>query len=246
MFGDRLFIDCSFLPNLLNNCCFRVIGPGFGSILLNLPPGSNNVYFSNLLTVSPDAVTVGTALVPAVDNTLSLGLESLRWKEFYVGPGTINIGGPPGSGNPGLIGSDLAGVNYTQFGFSTPFINVGPVISPEVGALGGWRISSTVDSNGADLIAQLNSDSLSGPFGPTFSLIYGKLGPTGATGPEGAASGLTGATGPTGAPGDSGPQGPTGATGDTGATGPTGASGDTGATGPYWRSGSDRTTRTNW
>ena len=131
-----------FYQNLLNNCCFRVIGPGFGSILLNLPPGSNDVYFSNLLTVSPDAVTVSTALVPNVDNTLSLGLETLRWRDFYVGPGTINIAGPPGSANPGLIGSDPAGVINTQFGFSTPFINVGPIFSPEVGALGGWRISS--------------------------------------------------------------------------------------------------------
>jgi hypothetical protein len=64
-------------------------------------------------------------------------------------------------------------------------------------------------------------------------VIYGTVGPvgaTGATGPAGA-DGATGATGPAGADGATGATGPVGADGATGATGPAGADGAVGATG---------------
>jgi hypothetical protein len=52
----------------------------------------------------------------------------LHGKDLYVGPGTINISGPPGAVNPATIGSDLQGIAYSQFGFASPFLNVGPAI----------------------------------------------------------------------------------------------------------------------
>lgn len=73
-----------------------------------------------------------------------------------------------------------------------------------------------------------------------WTLVDGRIGPTGIPGPTGATgnvgpAGAVGAIGPTGATGNTGATGATGATGNTGLTGavgPTGATGATGATGP--------------
>jgi len=113
-----------------------------------------------------------------------------------MGPGTLNIAGPIGSTASATLGSDNAGIAYTESGFATPFINVGPAINPISGAVGGWNISSVGPCGGTaiDLVAQLNSPpGYTGLTGGPYSLLFGK---TGATGPTG--MGITGPTGPTG------------------------------------------------
>jgi hypothetical protein len=149
--------------------------------------------------------------IPIDGNKYSLGATGASWRELFVGPGTINIEGPVGATTRATIGSDLQGTAYSQFGFASPFYNVGPAIETNQ-AVGGWKIFSTGPTGAADpfvaptdLVAQVNTPS--GPTGPIYSLIFGKYGPTGGTG-------FTGPTGPTGA--DSTVTGPTGSAGVNG------------------------------
>ena len=140
---------------------------------------------------------INNNFLPSTNNTLSLGATGLRWAEVFMGPGTLNIAGPIGSTATATIGSDNAGIVYTESGFATPFINVGPAISAISGAVGGWQIYSVGPTGGTaiDLVAQLNSPpGYTGLTGGPYSLIFGKTGPTGPTG----AQGNTGPTGPTG------------------------------------------------
>jgi hypothetical protein len=161
-------------------------------------------------------------IIPTTSNFYTLGASGSSWRDLYIGPGTINIQGPQGAQNVATIGSDLQGIVYTQYGFASPFINVGPEIYTDQ-AVGGWQIIGTGYSgpNGfvpTDLFARINGQS--GPTGPNYSLISNQYGPTGFTG-------YTGRTGPTGPQGFTGQQGPTGtvgiiltATGFSGFSGP--------------------------
>jgi hypothetical protein len=96
---------------------------------------------------------------------------------MYVGPNTINIAGPVGSGVQGTIGTDSAGLIYTENGFASPTVVVGPAIvagSTFVGAVGGWQLSTTGSSTGTnyDLVAQQNvNTAFGGLTGPVYSLI---------------------------------------------------------------------------
>ena len=147
--------------------------------------------------------------MPSVTNEYTLGLTGTRWKDLFVGPGTINIQGPTGS-NPATIGSDLSGIVYTQNGIASPYFNVGPNIGATSGAVGGWQISgvfpSSTGSTGfvypTDLVAQVNTPS--GLTGQKYSLL-GVTGPTGHTG----YTGYTGSHGPTGPTGSNAPVGKT-------------------------------------
>jgi hypothetical protein len=100
---------------------------------------------------------------------------------MFVGPATINIAGPVGSGVEGTIGTDSAGLIYTEGGFASPSIIVGPAIvagSTTVGAVGGWELSVTGSSTGTnyDLVAQQNvNTAFGGLTGPVYSLIQGPL-----------------------------------------------------------------------
>jgi hypothetical protein len=100
---------------------------------------------------------------------------------MFVGPATINIAGPAGSGVEGTIGTDSAGLIYTEGGFASPSIIVGPAIvagSTTVGAVGGWELSVTGSSTGTnyDLVAQQNvNTAFGGLTGPVYSLIQGPL-----------------------------------------------------------------------
>ena len=68
-----------------------------------------------------------------------------------------------------LVGTDQQNLAYTQYGFATPFINIGPAISSP-GAIGGWHVgpTGTVGSN-YTLIAQENTPS--GRTGPIYTLL---------------------------------------------------------------------------
>jgi hypothetical protein len=181
-----------------------VLGPGTGAVLLN---GQDGVYYSRILTSNDAELDISGNLVPTVSNTFTLGYTGSRWKEIFIGPGSLNIAGPTGS-VPATIGSNLSGIAYSQFGFAAPFLNLGPVIDPfaPLGTVGGWNIFGTGPTGEyfTDLRAQLINTGGSGFFGPSYSLIYNN----GDTGPTGAASSVTGPQG------DTGSQGPTGPTGE--------------------------------
>ena len=117
------------------------------------------------------SLTINNSLIPISTLQYDLGNPSKRWRSIYIGPGTINIA--TNSTNIGTIGTDLDGIVYSQFGFATPFINIGPEISTN-NAIGGWRIQSLnqpTDIN-FDLVVQQNTSK--GLVGPTYSLIYNK------------------------------------------------------------------------
>ena len=68
-----------------------------------------------------------------------------------------------------------SGILYSQKGFATPFLNVGPNInsSAPLGTVGGWQIYATGSTGGyfTDLRAQLINTSGSGFTGPSYSII---------------------------------------------------------------------------
>jgi hypothetical protein len=162
------------------------------SMLMSYPSatGTTGVYYSDNLkyynsgsTANPTFWVTGDFL-PTTTNTYSLGKTGNTWKDIAIGPGTIVFEGPTG-GNIASIGSNSAGIVYTQNGFATPFINVGPSISPGItGTLGGWHIgpTGTPGATGFDLVAQQIVPGGTGYTGPVYSLINGPQGPQGATG----------------------------------------------------------------
>jgi hypothetical protein len=133
------------------------------------------------------------SLLPNPTLTYSLGSTTQRWVDMFVGPGTINVAGPAGSTAVGTIGTDAQSTIYTETGFATPFVNIGPAIS-QSGAVGGWNVTSlgTAGTTGYDLVAQQNT--LSGLTGPVYSLIQNP-GPWGATGSPSYVTSIAGTTG---------------------------------------------------
>lgn len=166
-------------------------------------PGSLHIGDATLSATGTNLVIQGN-IQPASSNTQTLGSTGLPWKEIYMGPGTLNIIGP--SGANAILGSDQNGIAYSQSGFATPFINIGPAISAinDPGAIGGWVLgpTGTLGQPGYDLIAQQKLPGAAVPAGltgPVFSLISrqgstgstGNTGPTGAAGANGVSGGLT-------------------------------------------------------
>ena len=155
-----------------------------------------------------NSMIINSNMIPDTTNKYTLGASGASWRDLFIGPGTINIQGPAGAKNIATVGSDLEGIVYTQYGFATPFINIGPEIGvPQ--AVGGWQIIGTgyIGANGfvpTDLYARINGEN--GPTGPVYSLISNQYGPTGPTGTPSTI------TGPTGHQGFTGQQGPTGTT----------------------------------
>jgi hypothetical protein len=198
----------------------NVLGSGTGAIMLY----NDGVYTSSILSANDIQLDISGNIVPAASNVYSLGYTGLRWSEVFMGPGSLNIAGPTGSA-AATIGSNLSGIAYSQFGFASPFMNIGPAIDEfaPLGTVGGWQIYGTgpTGENYTDLVCQLIATGGSGLTGPVYSLIYN--------------NGYTGDTGPTGYTGPTGDTGPTGNTGPTGqastVTGPTGYTGYTGPTG---------------
>ena len=93
-------------------------------------------------------------LNPTIANTFSLGTPDVPWKELSVGPGTISLVTTV-AGVVASLGVDLNNIVYSTNGFATPYINVGPQISAETGAIGGWQLSATgTPGINYDLVAQ--------------------------------------------------------------------------------------------
>jgi hypothetical protein len=140
-------------------------------------------YLETVAGISGPSISVTGNLVPSATNTYSLGSSSLFWKDLYVGPGTITIAGPPGSTAIATVGTDLAGIVYTESGFATPSIIVGPAVASS-GAVGGFKIQSAgITGDLYDLTATQNVDTAGGGLtGPTYSLIDVVRSITGGTG----------------------------------------------------------------
>jgi hypothetical protein len=187
--GVNVGVSGSVIP--LSNNIYSLGTTGNKWSELYVGPGSVNIDNVQLSSsVSPFPGTTGKSMIinsnilPDTTNTYTLGASGSSWRDLYVGPGTINIQGPVGATNIATIGSDLQGIVYTEYGFATPFINVGPEIETTQ-AVGGWQIIGTGYSgpNGfvpTDLFARING--ASGPTGPNYSLISNQYGPTGPTG----------------------------------------------------------------
>ena len=113
-------------------------GGGTGSILVT-NPSTNKVYYNDVLEVINDeTIQVRGNIIPTPTQVWSLGSTGSRWQSIYVGNSTVNIG-------DATVSSDNDGIAYTQNGFATPFINIGPIISPNIGAIGGWNVTSSGD-----------------------------------------------------------------------------------------------------
>jgi len=189
---------------------FFISSYGTGSVVVVDPIDTFKIYQSNITTTA-EQINVSGNIIPTSTNTFTLGKTGSTWQELYVGPGKINISGPTGYNKFGKIGTNLEGIVYTELGFTTPFINVGPAIDPynPVGTIGGWHIYSTGPTGNEidDIVAQQINYNTGGFTGSVYSLIAGnKTGNTGASGPTGSA-GMTGASGPTGLAGMTGPTG---------------------------------------
>jgi hypothetical protein len=71
-----------------------------------------------------------------------------------------------------LVGTDLNNIAYTQYGFSTPFINIGPAIGFP-GAIGGWQIGPT--GTGADYTLSAQQNTPAGLTGPVYTILTPKM-----------------------------------------------------------------------
>ena len=153
-------------------------GLGEGNILVS--DNNSDVLISSILSTTNNQININCNIIPTSDNIFSIGSISNRIKDIYVGQGSVILG-------PAQISSDDNGIAYSQYGFATPFINIGPTIGiPK--AVGGWHISATGTAltPSFDLIAQENT--VDGVTGPIYSLLNktpGPIGPTGPTGPIG-------------------------------------------------------------
>ena len=155
---------------------------------------SHEVIHNSIITLSsPNTVILAANLVPDQTVTYTIGTSSLRYSDVFIGPGSLNIAGP--SNAFATIGTDAQGIIYTEFGFASPYLNVGPAqLTPQ--AVGGWRIgpTGTQGTPGYDLVAQEIQVNGSGPTGQIYSLLNAPTGPSGPTGPQGAAGANAGIT----------------------------------------------------
>ncbi|NDC40149.1 MAG: hypothetical protein EBZ77_01115 [Chitinophagia bacterium] len=135
-----------------------------------------------------NALTLDGHLLPANTLEYSIGSPSQRWKDSYIGPGSLNIAGPNGSS--ANLGTDQNGIIYAEKGFATPFINIGPTYNPlDSGAIGGFAIYP-VGADGSGNISDASGNLLAGVdlrvqakktgaglpaglTGPTYSLLNG-------------------------------------------------------------------------
>jgi hypothetical protein len=190
------------------------------SILLAYPPepGTTGIYYTNAIKLyNSGAGNTGTDiifsgnLIPDLTNTYTLGRPDLTWKDINIGPGTVTFVYPGGS-TAATISANIASIVYTETGFATPFINIGPAIDQFLpfGTASGWQIGSTGTLGQPDFDLITQAVGATGLTGPIYSLIKNP-GPQGATGSTGA-TGATGSTGSTGAQGVTGSRLPIGNT----------------------------------
>ena len=146
-------------------------GPAFG---YTGPDGSILVYSgTNVTGTTGFSFFPGTGMmiegniIPRENLIYSLGASGAAWNSLHVGE-TIHMVGP--GDVVGTIGTDQHGMVYTQSGFATPFINVGPTLNVlDPSDIGGWVIGPTGmygDSN-YDLVTQQKTQGVPVPEGLT-------------------------------------------------------------------------------
>ena len=74
----------------------------------------------------PDIIFSGN-LIPTLTNTYTLGNPDLTWKDINIGPGTVTFVYPGGL-TAASISANQNSIIYTETGFATPYINIGPAI----------------------------------------------------------------------------------------------------------------------
>ncbi len=123
-----------------------------------------------VLGATGSALTVSGNILPPTNGSFNLGATGARWKEVYVGPGSLKIAGPTGASQDASIGSDLSGIAYAEYGFATPFMNIGPAISTTQ-AVGGWNVGPTGSPGNANFDLVVQENTVAGLTGPAYSLI---------------------------------------------------------------------------
>ncbi len=170
----------------------RTVISGTGAIMLWDVSDISSAHFNPAIIVnqvdSSATILIGADLIPQASLTYSLGATGARFRDAFIGPGTLNIAGPAGTSAFATLGSDSQGIAYTQYGFASPFINVGPA-SLVPSAVGGWKVgpTGTAGTAGYDLIAQ-EVDTSGALTGPIYSIIKHPSGAQGPAGPAGSGS----------------------------------------------------------
>lgn len=59
----------------------NILGPGTGSILIN---NSDDIYYSNILTINNENVYMSGNIIPTISNFFTLGLTGSRWKDYIL------------------------------------------------------------------------------------------------------------------------------------------------------------------
>jgi hypothetical protein len=176
--------------------------------------------------------TISQSLIPAKNNTYSLGNATNKWKDIYVSTASIYFDNYPltvtvTNNSPKLnffsssivtvpIGSNTNTSSYALKALSASYVTGGGVGSS--GTSGNNGSSGTSGNNGSS----------------------GTSGNNGSSGSSGA-SGTSGSSGANGTSGSSGTAGSSGSTGTSGSSGATGTSGSSGATGTPGSSGTSGT-----
>jgi hypothetical protein len=182
---------------------------------------------------------LGADLIPAIDNTYTLGSPTFRWKGLQLGPGTLYIqdiktgvqaGLTVDNGTLLIDGADslrIGNLRLTATGIES-ILSGQDITIGNVNDQGYVKIARGIKFEDGTILTTAMTGGPQGVQGPT--------GSTGATGPQGA----TGATGPSGGPvGATGLQGIQGVQGLPGIMGAPGLVGGVGATGPQGRQGAD-------
>jgi hypothetical protein len=178
--------------------------------------------------------TISQSLIPAKNNTYSLGNPTNKWKDIYVSTASIYFDNYPLTVNvtnniPKLnffssslvtvpIGSNTNTSSYAIKALTASYVSGGGVGSS--GTSGNSGSSGTSGNSGSSGTSGNNGSS-------------GTSGANGTSGSSGtsATAGSSGSTGTSGSSGQSGSSGSSGATGTSGSSGATGASGSSGTSG---------------
>lgn len=166
---DNVTIGTQTLTELLNKKDI-VIGEGEGNILVVNKSNLNEITYSNKIETNQNDVVMNASVVPIENIKYSLGSNDKKWKDLYIGPGTINIAAPNEKVSATLR-ADNNGKAFAEFGFSTSELNIGGFENSSQ-IVGGWNItkSGTQGTSSFDLVAQELSETGT-PTGPSYSLI---------------------------------------------------------------------------
>ena len=183
--------------------------------------------FSRKSITASYLTTISQSLIPAKNNTYSLGTTTVRWKDLFVSTGSIYIGDVKLSTSGSIVLANslpVVVVNTSSKQLEVPGLPIQLTSSYANKALTASYVAGVgVGSSGTSGAA--GSSGTSGGNGSS-----GTSGATGASGTSGS-SGSSGTSGTTGSSGSGGSSGSSGNNGTSGSSGATGASGSSGTSG---------------